>query len=91
LLNHDCRKQLGVEPGVMLKYSRNTSSFVIKLIFAPFGDLGKNVRKCFLLLLLFNMSSEIYFLESRVWWYMCVVPALGRLRQENLELEATMG
>jgi hypothetical protein len=25
------------------------------------------------------------------WWYMSIIPALGRLRQEDHELEASLG
>jgi hypothetical protein len=26
-----------------------------------------------------------------MWWYMPIIPALGRLRQEDPELEASLG
>jgi hypothetical protein len=28
---------------------------------------------------------------SQVWWYMPIIPALGRLRQKDLSLKASLG
>jgi hypothetical protein len=39
--------------------------------------------------ILFIIKKEIT--GSWVWWYMPVIPALWRLRQEYLEFEASLG
>jgi hypothetical protein len=28
---------------------------------------------------------------NQVWWYLPVIPALGRLRQEDLQFETSLG
>jgi hypothetical protein len=32
-----------------------------------------------------------YFFGGQVWWYIPVIPTLGRLRQEDLKFEASLG
>jgi hypothetical protein len=34
---------------------------------------------------------EIYSKTGQLWWYTLVIPALGRLRQEDFEFEASLG
>jgi hypothetical protein len=43
-----------------------------------------------------HLAIYIYILtkdetQSQVWWYMSVIPAFVRLRQENKEFETSLG
>jgi hypothetical protein len=37
------------------------------------------------------ISADKAAAPSWVWWFICVIPALGSLRQENCEFQANLG
>jgi hypothetical protein len=63
------------------------------VLFPPWGYLPAQKGPVFIRKKCWEGQEQVLgmFVKNQAWWHMPVIPALGRLRQEDHEFEAILG